>query len=46
MISIWRTNNDLDFGDLLEKVLVVVKRRKCLADFIWDKKTDLVTPIS
>lgn len=33
------------FGDLLEKVPVVVKRRKCLADFIWDKKTDLVTPI-
>ena len=35
-------DDDLDFGDLLEKVLVLVKRRKFLADFIQDKETDLV----
>ena len=35
-------DNRLDFEDLLEKALVLAKRRKYLADFIRDKKTDLV----
>ncbi len=35
-------NDDLDFGDLLEKVLVLVKRKNFLADFIRDKETDLI----
>ncbi|MCJ1348040.1 hypothetical protein MMC31_006271 [Peltigera leucophlebia] len=35
-------DDDLDFEDLLEKALVLVKRRKYLADFIRDKETDLV----
>ena len=35
-------NDNLDFEDLLEKALVIVKRRKFLADFIQDKETDLV----
>lgn len=34
-------NNRLDFEDLLEKALILVSR-KCLADFIRDKKIDLV----
>lgn len=38
-------DNGLDFGDLIEKVPIVAKRRKCLADFIGGKKPDLVTPI-
>lgn len=37
-----KDDNDLDFGDLLEKALVLIKRRKFLADFINDKETDLV----
>lgn len=32
----------MDFGDILDNALVFVKRRKCLADFIEDKDTDLV----
>lgn len=35
-------DNRLDFEDLLEKALVLVKRRKYPADFIRDKKTGLV----
>ena len=35
-------DDGLDFGDLLEKSLVLVKRRKYLVDFIRDKETDLV----
>ena len=35
-------DDSLDFGNLLEKALVLVKRRKCLADFIRDKETGLV----
>ncbi|MCJ1347938.1 hypothetical protein MMC31_006168, partial [Peltigera leucophlebia] len=38
----YRDDNGLDFGDLLEKALVLVKRRKFLAEFIQDKDTDLV----
>lgn len=34
-------DDGLDFGDLLEKALVLVKRRKYLVDFIRDKETDL-----
>ena len=36
-------DNCLDFRDLLERVLVLFKRRKFLADFIQDKETDLVS---
>ncbi len=35
-------DDSLDFEDVLEKALVLVKRRKFLADFIQDKMTDLV----
>ncbi|MCJ1344896.1 hypothetical protein MMC31_003101 [Peltigera leucophlebia] len=35
-------DDDLDFEDLLEKALLLVKRRKFLADFIRDGDTDLV----
>ena len=35
-------DDSLDFGDLLEKALVLVKRRKYLADFIRHKETNLV----
>ena len=35
-------NDGLGFRDLLEKVLVSVKRRKFLADFVQDKETDRV----
>ena len=35
-------DDGLDFGDLLEKALVLVRRRKYLADFIREKETDLV----
>lgn len=35
-------DNGLDFENLLEKALVLVKRRKYLAGFILDKETDLV----
>ena len=35
-------DNSLDFEDLLKKTLVIVKRKKFLADFIQDKETDLV----
>ena len=35
-------DDGLDFGDLLEKTLVLVKRRKFLADFVQDKETDRV----
>ena len=34
-------DDDLDFEDLLEKALVLVKRKKFLADFIRDEETDL-----
>lgn len=34
-------NGGLDSGDLLEKALVIVGRRKYLADFIRHKETDL-----
>lgn len=34
-------DNGLDFGNLLEKSLVLIKRRKFLADFMQDKETDL-----
>ncbi len=33
-------DDDLDFGDLLEKVLVLVKRRKYLLELIQDKETE------
>ena len=33
-------DDGLDFGDLLEKVLVLVKRRKYLVEFIRDKETE------
>lgn len=35
-------DDGLDFEDLLEKALVLIKRRKYLADFIGDKETDRV----
>ena len=35
-------DDGLDFEDLLEKKLVLVKRRKFLADFIQDKETYLI----
>lgn len=35
-------NNGLDFGNQLEKLLVLVKRRKYWVDFIQDKESDLV----
>lgn len=35
-------DDGLNFEDLLEKVLVLVKRRNYLADFIRNKETDLV----
>ncbi len=35
-------NNSLDFNDILEKALVLVKHSKCLADFIRDKENDLI----
>ncbi len=35
-------DDSLDFEDVLEKALVLVKRRKFLADLIQDKMTDLV----
>ena len=35
-------DNGLDFEDLLEKPLVVVKGRKFLVDFIQDKETYLI----
>lgn len=34
-------NDDLDFGDLLEKVLELVKRKKYWVDFIRDKETEV-----
>lgn len=34
-------DDSLDFGNLLEKLLILVKRKKYLADFIKDKETDL-----
>lgn len=34
-------DNGLDFEDLLEKTLVLVRRKKYLADFIWDKEIHL-----
>lgn len=34
-------DNSLDFENLLEKKLVLVKRKNFLADFIWDKEIDL-----
>lgn len=37
-----KDNNSLDFEDVLEKVFVLLKCSKCLADFIWDRKTDLI----
>ena len=36
-------DDGLDFEDLLQKALVIVRRRKILADFIQDKETDLVS---
>ena len=35
-------DDSLDFGNLLEKALVLVKRRKFLADLLQDKETDLI----
>ncbi len=35
-------DDSLDFEDLLEKALVIIRRRKYLADFIQDKEIDLV----
>ena len=35
--------NGLDFEDLLEKALAIVRHKKILADFIQDKETDLVS---
>ncbi len=32
----------MDFGDLLEKTLELVKRRKFLADILQEKETDLI----
>ncbi len=35
-------NDSLDFDDVLEKARVLVKRSKCLADFIQDRENDLI----
>ncbi len=35
-------DNSLDFDDILEKALVLVKRSNYLADFIWDRENDLI----
>ncbi len=35
-------DGSLDFEDILEKALMLVKRSKCLADFIRDRENDLI----
>lgn len=35
-------DDSLDFENVLEKAIVLVKRSKCLADFIQDRETDLI----
>lgn len=34
-------DDSLDFEDLLEKAMVIIRYRKFLADFIQDKETDM-----
>lgn len=35
-------DGSLDFEEVLEKTLVLIKRNKYLAGFIWDRENDLI----